>query len=427
VLRSAPSAVVVALVACGMPAPGVDAGRDAGRDAASSADATPRDAPPEVDSGEGDAGDPRPLTTIRVHYRGRAGAIAIRGGTPPFSWTASVATVEESPGVHVLRTRELAAPAEWKPMLGDAEWSRGPNYHVAPGDTIDVAPHFVAASGRVVEFDPAFDSAHVGGPRVVWAYLPPGYDENTAARYPVVYMHDGQNLFDPSLAFGGVEWRVDETMDAAAETGACPDRTTCANDGECGGARCDTFHAAIVIAPANGGADRIDEYTPTVDPTYGGGGADAYLRALIEELKPDVDSRLRTRPEREHTAILGSSLGGLVSAYAGVRRADVFGVVGAMSPSTWWDGRVILDEVASIPSRPLRALRVYVDSGDGGASMDGAADTADLATAYETAGYVRGTTLRYVLAPGHQHDETSWAMRLPAALDFVLGPREERP
>ena len=101
------------------------------------------------------------------------------------------------------------------------------------------------------------------------------------------------------------------------------------------------------------------------------------------------------------------------------------GLVGAMSPSVWWDGREILAEVRTIPGRSTRPVRVYVDSGDSGPSGDGAADTVDLAAAYRAAGYVEGDTFHYVLAPGHQHNEVYWALRLPGALSFLLGPREE--
>jgi predicted alpha/beta superfamily hydrolase len=370
-----------------------------------------------------DAGNPS-TTTIRIHYAGRAGAISIRGASP-LSWTEGVATVEESPGVYVFRTDALSRSTEWKVLL-DGAWSRGPNYHVDPGGTIDVSPHFLESNGEVVELIATFHSDLLDNTRTVWAYLPPGYDENTAATYPVVYMHDGQNLFDASSAFGGVEWRVDETMASASELGRCPDQRSCTNDGECGGARCDTFHEAIVIGPENAGADRIYEYTPTADSTYGGGGGDLYLRALVEELKPRVDSMLRTRTGPDDTAMIGSSLGGLISAYASVRRADVFGRIGAMSPSTWWDGRMIIAEAASISSHSVRPFRVYVDSGNGGAAADDWMNTADLAAQYRSVGYVEGVDFHYVLQPGAEHNETAWASRLPGALAFLLGPREER-
>jgi predicted alpha/beta superfamily hydrolase len=231
-------------------------------------------------------------------------------------------------------------------------------------------------------------------------YLPPTYLENHAARLPVVYMHDGQNLFDPAAAFGGVTWRVAATVDEAAGTGRFPE--------------------VIVVGPANAGAARLAEYTPTADPQYGGGRGALYLRMLTEELKPLVDRELRTRPGRESTALLGSSLGGLISAWAGVVRPDVFGLVGAMSPSTWWDNRALLGLVASTGA--ARPLRVYVDSGDAGPSSDDVANTRELANAYRALGYVDGVNFTYVVQPGATHTEAAWAARLPGALEALLGP-----
>ena len=116
---------------------------------------------------------------------------------------------------------------------------------------------------------------------------------------------------------------------------------------------------------------------------YGGGGADAYLALIADQLKPRIDRDYRTLADRGHTAIMGSSLGGLVSVYAGVTRPDVFGLVGALSPSTWWDGTWILPRVATERTDPAR---VYVDSGDAGDSQDDQANTATLAQTYRTRG-----------------------------------------
>src|SRR4029078_3964792 len=160
-----------------------------------------------------------------------------------------------------------------------------------------------------------FHSNLLGNDRTVWAYLPPSYSENTRATYPVLYMHDGQNLFDSQPAFGTGGWRVDATLNGAAEDGS--------------------IREIIVIAPENAGTDREYEYTPTVDPAEGkSGGGDLCLRFLVEELKPKVDTMLRTQPGRATTGTLGSSLGGLISVHAGVKDAATFGIVGALSPST---------------------------------------------------------------------------------------------
>jgi predicted alpha/beta superfamily hydrolase len=365
--------------------------------------AAPPDAAPTADaSPTPDAGPTRPLTVLRVHYPAGSHRITVRGSTGPWNWSRGVAATAGAEDTWTFTTDALTEPAEWKPLLDDETWSRGPNYRVAPGETVDVYPHFLTARGRVVNLIPSFHSNALDNNRAVWAYLPPSYDENTRARFPVVYMHDGQNLFDPARAFGGNEWRVDETMDAAAEDGSIAE--------------------AIVIGPENT-AGRIYEYTPTRDASIGdGGGGDRYLQLLVDELKPVVDGMLRTRPDRASTAVLGSSLGGLISAYAGLRRPAVFGLVGAMSPSTWWDNRVILGMVAMTPPAPMRPLRVYVDSGDSGPSRDDVTNTNMLAAQYQTLGYVEGRDFHHVVQAGAQHNEFYWAQRLPGALRFLLGP-----
>ena len=345
------------------------------------------------------------LTAVRVHYATmpaiKPGDLAIRGSAGPLSWDKSLVLTAASPGLYTWSSSEVKADLEVKPLLGET-WSRGPNYRVKPGQTIDIYPHFTRALGAVSKAYPSFTSTKLPSTRGLWVYLPPTYIENTEARFGVLYMHDAQNLFSPDTAFGGNEWKVDETMDAGAEDGS--------------------IREAVVVGVENTAA-RIDELTPSVDPSYGGGKAAQYLSMIVDEIKPTIDKDLRTLPGREQTAIMGSSLGGLVSAFAGVRHADVFGLVGEMSPSTWWDGTMILGEVSTTPTRPAKPLRVYVDSGDSGASNDDVTNTTELAARYRKAGYTDNKDLLHVVQPGAIHNETYWASRLPAALHFLLGAR----
>ncbi len=232
----------------------------------------------------------------------------------------------------------------------------------------------------------------------MWLYLPPTYLENPLYRCPVVYLHDGQNLFDAQAAFGQNPWRVGETMDQAAQDGSIAE--------------------ALVVGPENMGGERIAEYTPWVDPVDGGGRGARYLRMLVEELKPFVDATLRTKPGRAETALVGSSLGGLISAYAGVERPDVFGLIGAMSPSSSWARRALVAHVARSRPAPHRPLKVYVDAGD---VNDELPDTEALVSAWRARGYADGHDLEFVVQPGAWHSETFWAQRLPRALQFLLG------
>ncbi|MDP1825060.1 MAG: alpha/beta hydrolase-fold protein [Archangium sp.] len=388
------------LTACGAPLPGADAGLMTSDSGVVTADAGFDAGLPDAgqpDAGSADAGI---VTVLRVRYPAGTQAVFARGSKAPFNWNTGLPMVKVNDDTWTLTVTTLAEDLEWKPLLDDTTWSKGPNYRGRLGAVNEIAPHFFRDNGMWTIRWPAFASTLLGNTRGVYVYLPPTYLENAAARLPVVYMHDGQNLFDPNAAFGGVTWGVPQTMDSAAGDGR--------------------FREAIVVGPENAGAARIAEYTPTADPMYGGGNGDLYLRMLVEELKPRVDAELRTLPGREDTVLIGSSLGGLISSHAGVRKPETFGLIGAMSPSVWWDSRVLLTILPQTGA--TRPLRVYVDSGDSGGSNDGMADTADLAAAYRVLGYVDGTTLKYVVQPGATHTESAWASRLPGALEFLLGP-----
>jgi len=392
-MRSLLPLVAFSLLACSSE-PSADPQQDSGVDA-----------PIEVGTDATDANDssevaPSTKTIVRVHYPATGHTLSVRGSTGPWNWSKGVAMSPGTDDTWTLESDAIAVDTEWKPLLDDTTWSRGPNYRVQPGKTVDVYPHFTTAKGTY-EKRWTFASTTLGNSRGIWVYLPPTYLENARARFPVVYMHDGQNLFDASTAFGGNEWKVDETMDAAAEDASARE--------------------AIVIGVENTSA-RMTEYTPTKDTSVGtGGNADAYLTMLVEELKPKVDAELRTLPSREDTAIMGSSLGGLVSSYAGTTHSETFGLVGAMSPSTWWDGTVIITDVAATKGKTPRPLRVYVDSGDSGPSSDDVTNTANLAKTYRDLGYVDGVDLKYLVQKGAQHNETYWAQRLPGAMSFLLG------
>ena len=360
-----------------------------------------------VDAGVLDFADPiedmalqaNGTTTLRVHYPAGAHGMTIRGDALPLSWSAGVSMTAgaDDTWTYVVTLDPSITELAWKPLLDDATWARGPNYVAKRGATVDVYPHFVNQNGSVSQLFTSFHSNVLGNDRVVWVYLPASYGENTRETYPVLYMHDGQNLFNPQAPWGG--WHVDDALNAAGEDGSIRD--------------------LIVVAPENAGAKREWEYTPTYDSSeMDGGGGDLYLKFLVEELKPQVDAMLRTQPARTTTGILGSSLGGLISAYAGTTRADTFGIVGAMSPSTWWDNDVIVDDVKAMTMpRPARA---YVDYGD---NDDGGEDTMLLVAAYLGDGYVEGTTFHSYIQPGGQHQENYWAQRFPGAAQFLFGPR----
>ncbi len=153
--------------------------------------------------------------------------------------------------------------------------------------------------------------------RRIWIYLPPDY-ETSGIRYPVLYMHDGQNLFDVRTAYSG-EWSVDETLNTLAASGK---------------------RVPIVVGVDNGGGNRIGEYTPWKNTQYGGGDGEKYMQFIVETLKPHIDKIFRTLPDRENTGIMGSSLGGLISHYGALKYQSVFSKAGLFSPAYWFSDSI---------------------------------------------------------------------------------------
>lgn len=203
-------------------------------------------------------------------------------------------------------------------------------------------------------------------------------------RYPVLYMHDAQNLFDSAEAFGGVEWGVDETMASLADEGI----------------------EAIVVGIDHGGETRISEYNP-----FGKGAGKSYLTWLLGALKPLIDAEFRTRPEREQTFMGGSSMGGLISLYALFHAPEVVGGVIAMSPSLWVHRFAILDEARRAK---LDGALVYLDHGTREQTAR------PMLQALQERGMVNGENLLFVAEKGATHTEAAWARRFPTAVRFLL-------
>lgn len=254
----------------------------------------------------------------------------------------------------------------------------------------DDLEHTVTGDVRVLH---DVESPQLGNTRDLFVYVPPSYGTSDQ-RYPVVYMHDGQNLFDRAISFGE-PWEVDRVLDEASRDGV----------------------EAIVVAIPNAGDARLDEYSPFVD-TRGGGKGDLYLDFVVDTLKPIIDDDFRTLPQRDFTGIAGSSMGGLISLYAFFRRPEVFGFVGAMSPALWFGERAIFD---FIEKAPYVHGRVYVDAGtrEGGVVR---VDVARLRDLLRRKGYRRGRDLLHVMERGAGHDERAWRGRLRRAFQFLLGP-----
>jgi predicted alpha/beta superfamily hydrolase len=229
--------------------------------------------------------------------------------------------------------------------------------------------------------------------RDVYVYLPPSYGRGDW-RFPVIYMQDGQNLFDPALSFAG-SWRVDLAMTAAARLG----------------------FEAIVVGIANTGSGRLDEYGPFFEPELGAGGvADLYLDFVLDTVKPQIDDQFRTLPEREQTGIAGSSMGGLVSLWAYFKAPHAFGFAAALSPALWFGQRGIFHFVEQAPTP---RGRLYLDMGtrEGGHTLS---DARRMRAVLEAKGYVEGESFRYVEEEGARHAESAWKRRFKKAIPFLL-------
>ena len=251
-------------------------------------------------------------------------------------------------------------------------------------------------------------SPQLDNQRDILIYLPPSY-ESSQSHYPVLYMHDGYNLFDEATSYTG-EWYVDETMEQLA--------------------REESLEAIVVGIPSMG-RDRLAEYSPFVDQKYGGGRGEAYLAFLVNTLKPLVDTAFRTLPNKRNTGLFGSSMGGLISLYGFFHHPAVFGFAGVMSPSLWFANRAIFSYVEHAP---FQEGKIYLDAGT--REMGGHWPDQTILRSRSRRYYGRVRHMKRILAKkgyrptrnllhvedaGGGHNEAAWAFRLPNAIRFFLG------
>jgi predicted alpha/beta superfamily hydrolase len=256
-----------------------------------------------------------------------------------------------------------------------------------------------------IRYHKSFHSKILNNDRDVVVYLPPGYESNKSKRYAVLYLNDGQNLFDGATSYiPGKEWRVDETAQALITAGK--------------------IEPLIIVGINNAGKDRIDEYTPAPDEKYKmGGKADLYGRMLVEELKPFIDSTYRTRKDAGHTGIGGSSLGGLVSLYLALKYPEVFRRAAVVSPSVWFANQQIVHYTEELKSKPH--VRIWMDMGtkEGRTAEDALQSIVDARLLKDTLlkkGWRSGKDLTYFEAEGAEHNETAWAERVEQILKFLF-------
>lgn len=246
----------------------------------------------------------------------------------------------------------------------------------------------------------SFRSHHLPDARDLIIYLPPGYEDEPQRAYPVLYMQDGQNLFDPDTSFiKGRTWEMREQADELIESGE--------------------VEPLIIVGIYNTGERRLAEYTHERDWQRGGGEAWRYGMLVTEDLMPWIARRYRVRSDRGSTGLGGSSLGGLVTLYLGLRYAHHFGKLAVLSPSVWWNHKSILGYLNERAPQIWERPRLWLDVGEreGHRTLR---DAEMLARRLKANGWIPGETLHFERVPDGTHDEPSWARRVSPMLRFLF-------
>ena len=250
------------------------------------------------------------------------------------------------------------------------------------------------AASNVKVMSNAFFMPQLNRSRKIWIYLPPDYQTSTKT-YPVIYMQDGQNLFDNATSFSG-EWQVDETLNTLFSQGD---------------------YGAIVIGIDNGGSSRINEYTPWNNAQYGGGEGDLYMQFVAETLKPYVDANYRTKPAAEYNALIGSSLGALISNYGGVKYSGTFSKIGSFSPAYWIVASEFNNYITT-STADLSGMRIYFVAG-ATESANMASDINTVKNNLQTKGLSAANTMVKLDSYG-QHNENYWKGEFSAAYKWLF-------
>jgi predicted alpha/beta superfamily hydrolase len=283
---------------------------------------------------------------------------------------------ESQKGGGFIPNRVLIVPGESIVPLNIEEWA----------DRFPSKPKVSSAGKNVRIVDTAFVIPQLNRLRRVWIYLPDGYT-SSSERYPVLYMHDGQNVFDDATSFAG-EWGVDECIDSMKK-------------------KC------IVVAVDNGGNKRINEYCPYDMERFGKGEGNQYVEFLATTLKSYVDKNYRTLKNKENSFIAGSSMGGIISMYAILKYPDVFGGAGVFSPA-FWVGPKIFDDIKEKGSKVN--ARIYFYAG----GQEGETMVPDTEKAHELMKAVSKSTLTTVIRDDGKHNEARWRMEFPLFYEWIM-------
>ena len=250
------------------------------------------------------------------------------------------------------------------------------------------------ASKQVSTF--TLDAPQLETQKKIWVYLPKDYQESNKS-YPVIYMHDAQNLFDDKTSYVG-EWKVDEYLDTIDK------------------------NESIIIGIEHGNEKRIDELTPYPNEKYGGGKGDDYLNFIVNTLKPYIDSNYRTLITKEHTTIWGSSLGGLISFYAVIKYPETFGKAGLFSTAFWINKNEMFEFVKNTEIDHGKKFYFLVGSEEGETLEDAAkmvSDQHEMVQLLKDKGFDNNNIIDKVIPNGH-HNETLWSTNFPEAYQWLI-------
>jgi predicted alpha/beta superfamily hydrolase len=334
--------------------------------------------------------DKKPVRTqlIRVIYPTDGGRIALRTEE---NWDLDMEakSIRQNECVSEFQVETSRPYFYFKPVLlrdGATMWSRGENFLAVAtsGAPLEIHPYFREDTHcSVCELMPPLASPS-GAQHRFRVFLPPGYYENTLKKYPVLYMHDGHNLFFKEEAFVGNTWRTDEVLNMLDKMNAIEE----------------------VIVVGVHPSDRMKEYTL---PGY-----EDYGRFLVQTLKPLIDAKYRTLIGPSNTAVMGSSLGGVVSFYLGWQWSEVFGKVACLSSTfTYRD-----DLLKRVSAEPKRKIQIYLDSGWPGDNYE---TTRSMRDRLIWKGYRPSCELFYLAFPEARHDENAWAARSAIPFQFLFG------
>jgi predicted alpha/beta superfamily hydrolase len=285
--------------------------------------------------------------------------------------------VECKKGGAGIDNRILTLPSDTPIALHIEEWA----------DRFPAKPRVSTAGKNVHIIDTAFLIPQLKRTRRVWIYLPENYFISND-RYPVLYMHDGQNVFDDSTSYAG-EWGVDEYLDSMKKI-------------------------CIVVAVDHGGGKRINEYCPYDMERFGKGEGDQYVDFLAMTLKPYIDKNYRTLKDKQNTFITGSSMGGLISLYAVLKYPKVFGGAGVFSPAFWISRTKIFDDIKKKGKKVKSRIYFY------GGKQEGETMVPNMLKAFETMAKVSKSKMTTVIRDDGKHNEARWRIEFPLFYEWLL-------